>query len=223
MTATRGEANRRRSVRRQARAEQARQEAAQRQRHVTVRAVEADSWVSAADPWYVVEVETGRERRVEDELQAWPLDAWLPRVAVTVTRLGKRRELERALFPGYVLITLEGDPAARSWEIAAIEAVRGLVGFPDRAGVRRPSRLPAGFMCALVERLAEPRAADLPALELAPGLTAGEAVRIVAGPFAGFVAVVERALPGFARTLIQTEIFGQSTRLELDLAQVARL
>lgn len=182
--------------------------------------------------WYIIRVLTNREERVRENLErrikADALTDRIPQVLVPVEKVteiknGKKRVVNRKLYPGYVLLQADlGD-----WEGAEkpgkLEdqrvwfALHETQGFGDFVGGQKP---PApmtpdevsGILGQIEETANSPR--------LAVSIKRGDAVRINEGPFEGFDGTVEEIVDGKGLLRISVTIFGRSTSVEIEHWQV---
>ena len=139
---------------------------------------------------------------------------------------GKKEEVERLLFPGYVFVQMdvEDDDApgelGESWEVVrGTSGVTGFVGTSTRPVPLSPlevDRLLAsvGVAAQAVVEDSAPRAKI--------DLKAGDMVRVTAGPFADFSGVVSEVNVPQAKVKVLVSIFGRETPVELDFSQVSK-
>ena len=166
--------------------------------------------------WYVVHTYSGYEnavaaaimkaaenRRMQDLIQ----EVNIPLETVTeVTEKGPK-EIERKVFPGYVLVKmiLTDD----SWHL--VRNVRGATGFVGSDGKAVP--LTDEEIVALgVERH-----------EIVVGFEVGDTVKVINGPFENFMGVVEEVNMEKQTLKAKVSMFGRDTPVELDFAQVDKI
>ena len=121
-----------------------------------------------------------------------------------VTDSGATKEVERKVFPGYVLIkmVLTDD----TWHL--VRNVRGVTGFVGSANKPIP----------LTEE--EVLAMGMEKHEIVVRYNVGDHVRIVEGPLSTFTGVVEEIEPEKNRVSVMVSMFGRETPVELELDQV---
>ena len=164
--------------------------------------------------WYVAHTYSGYENAVKTaiekfvanrNLQDMILRIEIPMETVTeVTESGATKEVERKVFPGYVLIkmVLTDD----TWHlIREIRGVTGFVGTPDKA-------------IPLTED--EVLAMGIEKHEIVVLYHVGDTVRITDGPLASFTGVVEDIEPEKNKVRVVVSMFGRETPVELELDQV---
>ena len=132
-----------------------------------------------------------------------------------VTEVGpdnKMREVERKLFPGYVLVKMV--MTDESWY--AVRNIRGVTGFvgPDN----KPEPLTEEEIASLGVDRNESDAGDQKMIEV--NYSVGDVVSIVAGPLMGFTGTVESIDTENNCVNVTVSMFGRDTSVELELAQV---
>ena len=187
--------------------------------------------------WYAVHTYVGQEDRVQQHLmeRATKLGMRGTKIfqviqpeekAVELQEGGKKVEVTRKLFPGYVFVQMdvEDDDApgelGESWEV--VRGTNGVTGFVGTA--TRPVPLSHEEVQRL---LASVGVATQPVQEEAPKVKvdfkAGDMVRVTGGPFADFSGVISEVNIPQAKVKVLVSIFGRETPVELDLLQVAKL
>ena len=129
----------------------------------------------------------------------------IPLETVTeVTDSGVTKEVERKVFPGYVLIKMV--MTDDTWHL--VRNVRGVTGFVGSANKPIP----------LTEE--EVLAMGMEKHEIVVNYNVGDHVKIVDGPLASFTGVVEEIEPEKNRVSVMVSMFGRETPVELELDQV---
>ena len=121
-----------------------------------------------------------------------------------VTESGATKEVERKVFPGYVLVKMV--MTDDTWHL--VRNVRGVTGFVGSANKPIP----------LTEE--EVLAMGMEKHEIVVNYNVGDHVRIVDGPLASFTGVVEEIEPEKNRVSVMVSMFGRETPVELELDQV---
>ncbi len=175
-----------------------------------------------AKQWYIIHTYSGFEKKVKESLesrvQAFGLQEkigqiLIPTEDVVEVRGGKRVVSPRMFYPGYVLIEMEMDDY--TWHVVrSTPRVTGFVGSGQS-----PTPLSEEEVQNILHRMATP--ADKPKPKLT--FERNEQVRIVDGPFANFTGVVEEVNADRNTLKISVTIFGRSTPVELDFAQVEKV
>ena len=155
---------------------------------------------------YEIAVKTAIEKFVNNRnLQDMILRIEIPMEKVTeVTEAGVMKEVERKVFPGYVLIKMV--MTDDTWHL--IRNIRGVTGFVGSANKAIP----------LTED--EVLAMGIEKHEIVVLYHVGDTVRITDGPLATFTGVVEEIEPEKNKVRVVVSMFGRETPVELELDQV---
>lgn len=172
--------------------------------------------------WYIVHTYSGFEERVKETLQqrAEALDmadsfgeVRIPKEKVFDLKNGKKVELERKLFPGYILVEMEMSDAA--WHVVKnTPKVTGFVG-----GGKRPAPIPQEEVDEILHHVTSAREKPRPKYVF----DKGEPVKIIDGPFTNFSGVVEEVNLDRETLKVMVTIFGRQTPVELGFHQVEKL
>ena len=170
--------------------------------------------MSDSAKWYVIHTYSGYENAVKTSIEKFVtgrnmedmiLRMEIPMETVTeVTDSGATKEVERKVFPGYVLIKMV--MTDDTWHL--VRNVRGVTGFVGSANKPIP----------LTEE--EVLAMDMEKHEIVVNYHVGDHVRIVDGPLSTFTGVVEEIEPEKNRVSVMVSMFGRETPVELELDQV---
>ena len=163
--------------------------------------------------WYVVHTYSGYENKVATNLEKIRenrgmedriLDIKIPTEIVTEIKDDKVKEVERKLFPGYVLINMVMDD--ETWYV--VRNTRGVTGFVG------PGSKPVPLSDAEIEALGVAKK------EIVINFAIGDSVAITAGPFDGFVGEVIAIDAENALVTVNVSMFGRDTPVELQLSQI---
>ncbi|HEX3026400.1 MAG TPA: transcription termination/antitermination protein NusG [Clostridia bacterium] len=162
--------------------------------------------------WYVVHTYSGYENKVASNLAKTVENRQLhdliqqvlvPTETVTEVKDEKEREVERKIFPGYVLVKMV--LTDESWYI--VRNIRGCTGFVG------PSSKPIPLTAEEVARLG----VEKKEIEVSYGV--GDSVKIIGGPLEGFVGIVGEVDKEKNRVRVTVSMFGRETPVELELNQ----
>lgn len=170
--------------------------------------------------WYAIRTYVGSEQRVANALQRKihereQDDAFgeiiVPSEKVIDVVRGQKREVERRLFPGYLLVQMVLTDS--TWHVVhSVPKVVGFIGESDRA----PTPVPAAAIEKIRQQVAVGHAVPRPKMRF----TVGEQIKIVDGPFRDFNGIVESVRPERSRVRVAVSVFGRPTPVELDFLQV---
>ena len=164
--------------------------------------------------WYVIHTYSGYENAVKTSIEKFVngrnMQDMILRMEIPVETVkevsesGDMKEVERKVFPGYVLIKMV--MTDDTWHL--VRNVRGVTGFVGSANKPIP----------LTEE--EVLAMGMEKHEIVVKYGVGDHVRIMDGPLASFTGVVEEIEPEKNRVSVMVSMFGRETPVELELDQV---
>lgn len=164
--------------------------------------------------WYVVHTYSGYENTVKATIEKYVENRGMqdliheisiPLETVTEITDNGPKEVERKVFPGYVLVKMVMTDDA--WYI--IKNVRGVTGFVT-SGSTKPTPLTEDEVIQLgVEKR-----------EIVVGYKVGDTVRIMDGPLTSFSGIVEELDVEKNRVRVTVSMFGRETPVDLELDQV---
>ncbi|TXI98812.1 MAG: transcription termination/antitermination protein NusG [Neisseriales bacterium] len=139
----------------------------------------------------------------------------VPKEKVEEVRNGKKRENDRKIFPGYVLVKMD-----YSDEVGLL--VRKTPKVSSFIGVAKDSR-PVPISQKEVDSILQQVNDSKEKAKHKVEFEIGEKVRIVDGPFVDFNAVIEDVLYDKFRLRVNVQIFGRETSVDLEFGQVEKL
>jgi len=169
--------------------------------------------------WYVVHCYSGYENKVRHNLEQRIetmgmkdkiFDVVIPTQEEIEVKDGKRRTVERHIFPGYVLVNMA--LSEESWYVVRnTPGVTGFVGMGNQPTPLRPEE---------VSQIIKRMEAEAPTVKVT--YKVGERVRIVDGPFNDFRGVVAEIDMERTKVRVMVSFFGRETPVELDFLQVEK-
>ena len=169
--------------------------------------------------WYVIHCYSGYENKVRHNLEQRietmgmkdkVFDVVVPTQEEIEVRDGKRRTVERHIFPGYVLVNML--LSEESWFV--VRNTPGVTGFVGMGNLPTPLR--PEEVAQILKRME----ADAPMVKVT--FKVGERVRIVDGPFNDFRGVVSEIDMERTKVRVMVSFFGRETPVELDFLQVEK-
>ena len=164
--------------------------------------------------WYVVHTYSGYENAVKAAIEKSVVNRGfedmvfqieIPMETVTeVTEAGTMKEVERKVFPGYVLLKMI--LTDETWHL--IRNIRGVTGFVGEANKAIP----------LTDE--EVAALGMEKHEIVVLYNVGDTVKITDGPLASFTGTVEEIDTVRNKVSVLVSMFGRETPVELELDQV---
>jgi len=193
----------------------------------------------APGDWYVIHSYAGYENKVkanlETRVQNLDLEEYIfqvevPTEEVTEIKNGQRKNVNRKVLPGYILVRMELND--ESW--GAVRNTPGVTGFVGATS--RPSPLSLDdvvkFLVPASQQKKAPAAAAAGAeggSDLAPkpvievDFEVGESVTVMDGPFATLPASISEVNAEQQKLKVLVSIFGRETPVELAFTQVAKI
>ncbi len=169
--------------------------------------------------WYVVHCYSGYENKVrhnlEQRIESMGMkdkifDVIVPTEEEVEVKDGKRRTVERRIFPGYILVNMILDED--SWYVVRnTPGVTGFVGMGDEPTPLRPEE---------VAQILKRMESETPRVKVT--FRPGERVRIVEGPFHDFRGTVDEIDMERGKVRVLISFFGRETPVELDFLQVEK-
>ncbi|MEE8602976.1 transcription termination/antitermination protein NusG [Euzebya tangerina] len=179
--------------------------------------------------FYVVHTYAGYEAKVKENLlsriQSMNMDdriydIIIPTEEAVEIKAGKKQQVQKKVFPGYVLVRMDLDD--ESWYVVRnTPAVTGFVGPPGA----RPVPLSIDEVEKILAEPEEDEAGDGEGKAKKPTIDfdVDENVRVTSGPFADFTGTISEINADQEKLKVLVSIFGRETPVELTFEQVAKL
>jgi len=169
--------------------------------------------------WYVIHCYSGQENKVRHNLEQRIdsmgmkdriFDVVVPTEEEIEVKDGKRRTVERRVFPGYILVQMI--LSEDSWYVVRnTPGVTGFVGMGNEPTPLRPEE---------VSQIIKRMEAEAPRIKVTYKI--GQKVRIIDGPFNDFIGTVDDIDMERAKVRVMVSFFGRETPVELDFLQVEK-
>lgn len=177
--------------------------------------------------WYVVHCYSGYENKVkkglEQRINSMGMQDRIYRVVVPIEKEveikeGQRRNIERRVFPGYILVEMmelhQGDPVSdEAWYV--VRNTPGVTGFVSSGDKPVPLREDE------VNKILQRMESEEPKVHVT--FRSGQTVHIIDGPFADFRGTVDNVDMTKGKVRVLVSFFGRETPVELDLLQVEKV
>ena len=159
--------------------------------------------------WYVVHTYSGYENKVATnletivenrKLQDWIHEVRVPTETVVEMKDNQKKEVERKIFPGYVLVKMV--MTDDSWFV--VRNTRGCTGFVG------PNGKPVPLTDEEIARLGVEKR------ETVINYAVGDMVRIIDGPLENFTGKVEEIDAEKSKVRVTVSMFGRETPVELE-------
>jgi transcriptional antiterminator NusG len=190
----------------------------------------------APGEWYVVHSYAGYENKVktnlETRIQTLDMEEFIfqvevPTEQVTEIKNGQRKQVQRKVLPGYILVRMDLNDA--SW--SAVRNTPGVTGFVGATSKPSPLTLDdvLKFLLPQVEQAKTPAGGKAAATATATKPTVevdfevGESVTVMDGPFATLPATISEVNADGQKLKVLVSIFGRETPVELSFSQVSKI
>ncbi|MHB1004435.1 MAG: transcription termination/antitermination protein NusG [Chloroflexota bacterium] len=170
--------------------------------------------------WFVIHTYSGYENKVKNNLEhrinSMDMRDKIFEVIVPVEdeieiKDGQRRTVQRKIFPGYVLVAMV--MTDESWYV--VRNTPGVTGFVGSGN--KPVPLQEDEVKTILKQMK----VEQPRVKVA--FSRGQSVRIIDGPFADFIGVVDDLNYEKGKVRVLVSFFGRETPVELDFLQVEKL
>jgi transcriptional antiterminator NusG len=170
--------------------------------------------------WYILKVQSNRERSIaealERKMKIEGFDRYfdqviVPTEKVTEFKAGKKKVVERKLYPGYIVVHMHINDA--TW--FAVRETSGVGDFTGAGG--KPTPMLASEVARIIQT-EEEETSEAPKLDIK--FAAGDKVKVKEGNFESFEGEVNTIDEASGRVTVMINIFGRSTPVELEYWQI---
>jgi transcriptional antiterminator NusG len=172
--------------------------------------------------WYVAHVLSGFENRVSKTLKErivnhgmteFFADILVPEESVIANVNGKKRSMKKKFFPGYIIIKMVMND--KTWHLVKdTDKITGFIGGTKEKPMPISDDEAAVLTNSMVDGFKRTRSVA--------NFSEGDSVKVIEGPFASFVGVVE-TISDKGKVKVQVSIFGRPTPVELEFSQVEKV
>ena len=174
--------------------------------------------------WFVLNAQSGHEKKVRTNiltrlknlhLEDKVYEVVIPTDEVVEIRNGKKVNVEKKTFPGYVLVRMDLDD--ETWyQIRNTPSVIGFVGS---------GKMPQSLSRREIERILgsnEEVEVKKESPKFKPDFEVSETVRVTTGPFADFNGIIEEINLDQSKVTVLVNIFGRETPVELGFTDIVK-
>ena len=171
--------------------------------------------------WYAVHTYSGHEKKVKTNIERRAdtmglknkvFDILVPTEKESRVRQGKKSEIDRKVFPGYVFIEMVLDD--NTWYL--VKSTTGVIGF---VGDAKPTIVKDSEVRDIKKALEESENKPI----IRPRWEVGQSVRVTAGPFADFTGTIQEINAPKDKVKVLISIFGRDTPVELEFSQIEKI
>jgi transcriptional antiterminator NusG len=170
--------------------------------------------------WYILKVQSNRERTIaealERKMRIEGYDKYFDQVIVPTEKVtefkgGKKKVVERKLYPGYIVVHMHINDD--TW--FAVRETSGVGDFTGAGG--KPSPMLASEVSKIVQT-EEEETSDSPKLDIK--FAVGDKIKVKEGNFENFEGEVAKIDETSGKVIVLIHIFGRSTQVELEYWQI---
>lgn len=170
--------------------------------------------------WYILKVQSNRERTIaealERKMRIEGYDKYFDQVIVPTEKVtefkgGKKKVVERKLYPGYIVVHMHINDD--TW--FAVRETSGVGDFTGAGG--KPSPMLASEVARIVQT-EEEETSESPKLDIK--FAVGDKIKVKEGNFENFEGEVAKIDEASGRVTVLIHIFGRSTQVELEYWQI---
>lgn len=170
--------------------------------------------------WYILKVQSNRERTIaealERKMRIEGYDKYFDQVIVPTEKVtefkgGKKKVVERKLYPGYIVVHMHINDD--TW--FAVRETSGVGDFTGAGG--KPTPMLASEVAKIVQT-EEEETSDAPKLDIK--FAVGDKIKVKEGNFENFEGEVAKIDEASGRVTVLIHIFGRSTQVELEYWQI---
>ena len=172
--------------------------------------------------WFVVNTYSGHENKVKKKLlmraESMGMQDYIFRVIVpeqeeTEIKDGITKKRIKKLFPGYILVEMIMTDEA--WYV--VRNTPGVTGFIGSSGKgAKPTPLPPQEVDNVLKVMGMSR------IDVDKDLTVGTKVKIIGGPFTGMFGIIEEIDITNQKMVLNVDLFGQETQVEVEFEQISK-
>ncbi len=174
-----------------------------------------------AKAWYAVHTIAGHENKVREVLTrraqvegAWGVDIFeilIPMEKELSNRNGKRVEVSKKVFPGYILILMNMTDDIYK----LVKSTSGVTGFVQSGN--KPVPLEDYEVKRILHNLE--LSEETPKVDI----NKGDLIRVIEGPFIDYQGRIDEVNPEREKLKVMISIFGRDTPVELEFTQVEKV
>ncbi len=186
----------------------------------------ADGGKESTFQWYVLKVQSNRERTIRESLlkrirreglSEFFGEIVIPTEKVVETKGGKKKVRDQKLFPGYMMIHMELNDD--TWYL--VRDTSGVGDFTGAAGKPMPMQEHEISRMMGKPEVGEETEEAQPVVKFS--VQVGDIVKVKEGPFESFEGSIDSLDETSGKVKVMIEIFGRSTEVELEHWQVEKV
>ena len=191
-----------------------------------------DDFVIAPRDWYILKVQVNREESIKKRLQErvnmlkldnYVTDILVPKETISVVKNGKKREIGRLLYPGYLIVNMEVN--RDTWFlIRETNGIGDFTGAEDSSSKDSRIRRPVPMQKHEIDRILKLQESNTDgSAKVQIPFKVGDRVKIKEGSFDGIEGEVTKVDDITGRVTVIITIFGRSTPVDMEYWQVEQV
>ena len=191
-----------------------------------------DDFVIAPRDWYILKVQVNREESIKKRLQErvnmlkldnYVTDILVPKETISVVKNGKKREVGRLLYPGYLIVNMEVN--RDTWFlIRETNGIGDFTGAEDSSSKDSRIRRPVPMQKHEIDRILQLQNSNNDgSAKVQIPFKVGDRVKIKEGSFDGIEGEVTKVDDVTGRVTVIITIFGRSTPVDMEYWQVEQV
>lgn len=178
--------------------------------------------------WYVLRAVSGQEKKLkaylESELARQNLAQYIPEILIPSEKVyemrnGKKVVREKISFPGYMYLSADFTHGETLHLLNNAPGSLGFLGEGKTKALKVPEPIKESEINRILGRIEE---GNLATVKSDSKYIIGESVKVMDGPFSGFIGTVEEVYDDKKKLNVMVKIFGRNTPLELSYMQVEK-
>lgn len=163
--------------------------------------------------WYVLQVPTGKEQQVIDQVATKIQDVWVgecfsPKFTVQKHLQGEWKSIEQRMFPGYVIVDLK-DPDAFALQLRKLDCFARLLS--SDAGYVPLAPQEKDWICSSTQQ-------GVRVVPESEGVIEGDKVKVLSGPLVGQEALIKKVNRRKRLAFLEMSICGRQVQVKLGLS-----
>ncbi|HMB01824.1 MAG TPA: transcription termination/antitermination protein NusG [Spirochaetota bacterium] len=171
--------------------------------------------------WYIVHTQSGKEFEAKEGLKyllkeknmTKVSDVVVPTYKETVYRSGKKKQVEKKSFPGYIYVKMDYDKESADF-VANAPYISAFI----HQGEEKPRPLSEKEVKNIISKESD----DDEFVSVQIDFDIGQKVLIIDGPFNNFSGTIKAIYPDKKKVCVNVEIFGRTTPVEIDYFKVKK-
>lgn len=178
--------------------------------------------------WYILRAVSGQEKKLkaylETELTRQNLSDFVPEILIPSEKVyelrnGKKILREKISYPGYMYISANLSNGETFFLLNNAPGSLGFLGEGKTKALKRPEPIKQSEINRIIGKIEE---GNLSTIKSETKYIVGESVKVMNGPFSGFIGTIEEVYDDKKKVKVIVKIFGRNTPMELSYIEVEK-